>query len=167
MKLWPFWYILIKWNLPYFSTFFLIFFFQKNQMARNGENSLNDAEMVQDFAFSSGSFFVIFCPPPPPLSFYPLPNIILSFRGGSEPALAKESSAPPPKFSYSPLRKSRTAVVLLKFFWAPSCFALLLTRVAFRRAQNEDNWPIISWLTSIFVQILYRKITLFSLSRQL
>ena len=34
-------------------------------MARNGENSLNDAEMVQDFAFSSGSFFVIFSPPPP------------------------------------------------------------------------------------------------------
>ena len=49
-----------KMKFAVFFDFFYNFFFQKNQMAWNGENSLNDAEMVQDFAFSSGSFFVIF-----------------------------------------------------------------------------------------------------------
>lgn len=53
-----------KMKFAVFFDFFCNFFFQKNQMARNRENSLNDAEMVQDFAFSSGSFFCDFLPPP-------------------------------------------------------------------------------------------------------
>ena len=132
MKLWPFWYILIKWNLPYFSTFFVIFFFRKIRWPGIEKIHWTMRKWCKILRFQVDHFFVIFCPPP--------------------------------KLSYSPLRKSRTAVVLLKFFWAPLCFALLLTRVAFRRAQNEDNWPIISWLTSFFCKFYTKKSHFFHLA---